>query len=148
MTTIVLLGILGVFISIAIGWCWYSLKTPMGRIQQEAVGHGNLSKDEQQKLMQEMQPKMWKYLLAQAFLAFLTSLFIAFIMTEQKGLGSGIIYAEVGFAWLCFTVPIVGQSLLWGNCDKQVKWKKFFSDIFSNLITYFVIIFVFSFIVS
>lgn len=145
--TIILLGILGVVISMAIGWFWYSLMTPMGRIQQQAVGYGHLSKEEQMKRMEEMKPKMWKYLLAQAFLALLTSLFIAFIMIEQKGLGSAVIYGEVGFAWLCFTVPIVGQSLLWGNCDKNVRWKKFFSDILSNLITYFVIILVFSFIV-
>ncbi len=145
--TIILLGILGVIISIAIGWFWYSLMTPMGRIQQQAVGYGHLSKEEQLKLMEEMKPKMWKYLLVQAFLALLTSLFIAFIMITQKSLGAGFIYGEVGLAWLCFTVPIIGQSLLWGNCDKDVRFKKFFSDIFSNLITYFVIIFVFSFIV-
>jgi hypothetical protein len=145
--TIILLGILGMIISIAIGWFWYSLKTPMGRIQQQAVGHGNLSKEEQIKLMEEMKPSMWKYLLAQAFLALLTSIFIAFIMIAQKGMGAGVIYGEVGMAWLCFTVPIVGQSLLWGNCDKSVRWKKFFSDILSNLVTYFVIILVFSFII-
>ena len=144
---IIVLAILGVIISMAVGSFWYSLKTPMGRIQQGAVGHGHLSKEEQLKLTEEMKPNLWKYLVAQAFLALLTSLFIALIMIEQKGLGTGVIYGEVGFAWLCFTVPIVGQSLLWGNCDKKLRWKKFFSDIFSNLITYIVIIFVFSFIV-
>ncbi len=144
---IILLGILGVIISMLIGMFWYSLNTPMGRIQMATTGHGNLSKEEQLKRMEDMKPHMWKYLLAQAFLAFLTSLFIAFIMIEQQGLGLGVIYGEVGLAWLCFTVPIVGQSLLWGNCEKKLRWKKFFSDILSNLVTYFVIILVFSFIV-
>ncbi len=144
---IILLGIIGVVISMAIGWFWYSLKTPMGRLHLASTGHTKLSKEEQQKRMEEMKPNMWKYFLAQAFLALITSLFIALIMVEQKGMGSGVIYGEVGLAWLCFTVPIVGQSLLWGNCDKKLRWKKFFSDILSNLITYFVIILVFSFIV-
>jgi len=144
---IALLGVLGMIISMAIGSFWYSAKTPMGKVHMEATGHANLSKEEQQKRIEEMKPHIWKYLLAQALLALLTSLFIAFIMIEQKGLGSGVIYGEVGVVWLCFTVPIVGQSLLWGNCDKKVRWKKFFSDISSNLITYAVIILVFSFIV-
>ncbi len=145
--TIILLGVLGMIISIAIGWFWYSLKTPMGRLHLATTGHANLSKEELQKLQDEMKPQMWKYLVAQALLALLTSLFIAFIMVEQKGMGMSVIYGEVGLVWLCFTVPMVGQSLLWGNCDKKLRWKKFFSDILSNLVTYFVIIFVLSFIV-
>lgn len=142
---IVLLGILGTIISIAIGWFWYSLKTPMGRLHMATTGFGNLSKEEQMKRMEEMKPQMWKYLVAQAFLALLTSLFIAFIMIEQRGFGTGIIFGEVALVWLCFTVPIVGQSILWGNCDKKLRWKKFFSDILSNLVTYMVIVLVFSF---
>lgn len=144
---IILFGILGVIISTVIGWFWYSMSTPMGEIQQIAAGRGKLSKEEQLKLMEEMKPVMWKYLLAQAVLAFFTSVFIAVIMIEQKGFGTGIIFGEVGFVWLCFTVPVIGQSILWGNCDKSIRWKKFFSDIFSNLITYFVIIFVFSLVI-
>ena len=49
--------------------------------------------------------------------------------------------------WLCFTVPLVGQNLLWGNYDKKLRWKKFCSDISVNLITYLAIVFVFSFVV-
>jgi hypothetical protein len=142
----ILLGIVGVIISMAVGMLWYSLRTPMGNIQMLAT-NSNISKEEHLKHMEELKPHMWKYLVAQAFLALLTSLFIAFIMIEQRTLGSGVIYGEVGIAWLCFTVPIVGQSLLWGNYDKKLRWKKFFSDIFSNLVTYLLIVLVFSFIV-
>ena len=143
---IILLGILGVVVSTLIGSLWYSAKTPMGRIHMESMGFAKLSKEEQDKRIEEMKPKMWKYYLSSMILSFLTSVFIAFIMIEQKGydFGTGIIYGEVGMVWLCFTVPLVGNSLLWGNCDKNLRWKKFFSDISENLITYFVIIFVFS----
>jgi len=143
---IILLAIIGTVISMAVGMLWYSLRTPMGRIQMKAI-NPNVSLEEHMKQMDDMKPHMWKYLLAQAFLALLTSLFIAFIMIEQKGLGSRVIYGEVSLAWLCFTVPIVGQSILWGNCPKGLRWKKFFSDILSNLLTYFLIVLVFSFIV-
>ena len=144
--TIIVLAILGVIISMAVGSFWYSPKTPMGRLHMKSTGITDLPKEEQEKRMQEMKPQMWKYLVAQAFLALLTSLFIAFIMKEQAAfnLGSGVIYGEVFLIWLCFTIPMVGQSLLWGNCDKGLRWKKFFSDISENLVTYFVIVFVFN----
>lgn len=147
MLTIFLLGILGAVISAIVGTFWYSNKTPMGRIHMESIGFSKLSKEEQAMKMEEMKPKMWKYYLAQMFLSFLTSVFIAFIMLEQKSLGSGIIYAEVAGIWLCFVVPLVGQPMIWGNIDPKLKWKKFFSDSFSNLVMFFVIIFVFSFII-
>jgi hypothetical protein len=107
--TIALLSILGMIISMVIGMLWYSLKTPMGKLQQAATGHRNLSMEEQKKRMDAMKPQMWKYMLAQAILALLTSLFIAFIMIEQKGLGVGAIYGEVGAIWLCFSVPLIGS---------------------------------------
>lgn len=145
--TILLLGLLGVVISIAIGIFWYSTKTPMGRLHQESLGFTKLSQDEQKAKMDVIKPKMWKYYLAQMLLSFLTSVFIAFIMFEQRAFGSAVIYAEVATIWLCFIVPMVGQSLLWGDCDLKLRWKKFFSDIFASLVTYVVIIFVFSWII-
>ena len=135
--TIILLGILGTVISAAIGTFWYSTKTPMGKIHLESTGFSKYSKEEQERKMQQMKPKMWKYYLAQMFLSFLTSSFIAFIMIEQKAFGSTVIYGEVAGVWLCFVVPIVGQSLLWGNIDQKLRWKKFFSDSLSNLVTFF-----------
>ncbi|MEI6553044.1 MAG: DUF1761 domain-containing protein [bacterium] len=146
-TTLILLGILGMVISVIIGTLWYSMNTPMGRVHMESIGFTQLSKDEQERLKNEMKPKMWKYYLAQMILSLLTSVFIAFIMLEQKSvtMGTGVIYGEVGLIWLCFTIPMVGQNLLWGNCEQKLRWKKFFSDIFANLVTYFVIVLVFSF---
>ena len=141
---IILLGILGVVVSTVIGSIWYSPKTPMGRIHMDSLGFSKLSKEDQDKRMAEAKPTMWKYYLASMILSLLTSIFIAFIMVEQSGYGYGIIYGEVGMVWLCFTVPLVGNSLLWGNCDKHLRWKKFVSDILENLVTYFVIICVFS----
>ncbi len=146
MMTIILLGILGVVISILVGICWYSTKTPMGKLHLESLGFSNVSKEEQEKKMREIKPKLWKYYVGQIILSFLTSTFIAYIMLEQRmfGIGSAAIYVEVGAIWLCFNVPIVGQTLLWGNCDLKLRWKKFFSDIFANLVTYMLIIFIFS----
>ncbi len=147
MTTIILLGILGAVISAAIGTFWYSMATPMGKIHMESVGFNQLSKEQQDAKIAEMKPKMWKYYLAQMFLSFLTSAFIAGIMVAQKSLGSGVIYGEVTAIWLCFVVPLVGQALLWGNIDQKLRWKKFISDSLSNLVTFLVIVLVFSFII-
>lgn len=147
MGTIISLGILGAIISAGVGTFWYSMATPMGRLHMESIGFNKLSGEEQGMKMKEMKPKMWKYYLAQMLLSFLTSAFIAFVMIEQKALGSAVIYGEVATIWLCFVVPIIGQSLLWGNTDQKLRWKKFLSDSFSNLVTFFAIIFIFSFIV-
>lgn len=146
---IVLLGILGAVISAVIGTFWYSMKTPMGKIHLESTGFSKFSKEEQERKIKEMKPKMWKYYLAQMFISFLTSVFIAFIMIEQKAFNVGVaaIYGEVAAIWLCFVVPLVGQTLLWGNVDLKLRWKKFFSDSFSNLVTFLVIVFVFSLII-
>ncbi len=147
MTTVILLGILGAVISAVIGTFWYSMKTPMGRTHLETLGFNKLSKEEQEMKISEMKPKMWKYYLTQMFLSFLTSAFIAFIMIEQKAFGTKIIYGEVFGVWLCFTVPLIGQSVLWGNVDPKLRWKKFFSDSLSNLVTFLLIVLIFSFIV-
>ena len=145
--TIILLGILGAVISALIGSFWYSMQTPMGRIHLESIGFMKLSKHEQQLKINEMKPKMWKYYFAQFVLSFLTSVFIAFIMSAQKAyaVGTGAIYGEVAAIWLCFNVPMIGQALLWGNVDLKLRWQKFFADILAPLVTYMVIIFVFSF---
>ena len=113
------------------------------------MGFSKLSETERQAKTNEMKPKMWKYYLTQMFLSFLVSAFIAFILIEQKAfnVGPAAVYGEVAAIWLCFVVPTVGQALLWGNCDSKLRWKKFFSDSFSNLLTLMVIVFVFSLIV-
>jgi hypothetical protein len=149
MIKIILLGVLGSIISAMIGTFWYSMKTPMGKIHLQSTGFSKFSKEEQERKVSEMKPKMWKYYFTQMFLSFLTSSFIAFIAIEQKAfnIGSAAIYGEVIGIWLCFSIPIIGQSLLWGNVDLKLRWKKFFSDSISNLVTLVVIIFVFSLII-
>jgi tellurite resistance protein TehA-like permease len=146
MLTVILLGVLGSVISAVIGTLWYSTKTPMGKIHLESRGLHKFSEEEQ---IQEMKPKMWKYLLTQILLSFLTSIFIAFIMIAQKAydVGTVVIYGEVASVWLCFVMPTIGQALLWGNYDSKLRWKKFFSDSLSNLVTLLVIVFVFSLII-
>ena len=146
LTLLPLLGILGTIICTVIGMLWYSMKTPMGKLHLEASGFLKNSKEEQERKMKEMKSKMWKYYLAQMVLAFLTSIFIAFIMIEQKAFNVGVmaIYGEVVAIWLCFTVPTIGQSLLWGSTELKLRWKKFFSDSLSNLAMLLVIVFVFS----
>ena len=56
--TIILLGILGAIISAVIGSIWYSMKTPMGKIHLESTGFSKFSKEEQERKMKEMKPKM------------------------------------------------------------------------------------------
>ena len=147
MMTIISLGILGAIVSALIGTLWYSMATPMGKLHLASIGFNKLSKEEQEMKTEEMKPRMWKYYLAQMVLSFLTSVFIAFIMIEQKAFGPGAIYGEVTSVWLCFVVPLVGQSLLWGNVDQKLRWGKFISDSLSNLVTFFTVVFLFSFIV-
>ncbi len=141
--TIILFGILGAVISALLGTFWYSMKTPMGKVHMASIGFDKLSKEEQDKKIAEAKPNMWKSYLLQIFFSFLTSIFIVFIVMQQKN-QIGYVYLEIIAIWLCFTLPIIGQTMLWGNVDKKLVWKKFFSDSFFNLITYLIIVFVFS----
>jgi len=141
MTTIILVGIIGAIISAVIGTFWYMPSTLMGKVHMQVLGFDKLSKEEQAKKIEEAKPHMWKMYLAQIFLSFLTSIFIAFIVSQQKD-QMNYVYMEIFAIWLCFTLPIVGQALLWSNIDKKLAWKKFFSDTLSNLVTFLVIAFV------
>lgn len=144
--TIILFGILGAIISAGVGTFWYSMKTPMGKIHMASLGFDKLSKEEQNKKIAEAKPHMWKSYLLQLFLSFLTSTFIAFVVNQYKhmGLPVSLAYISIASIWLSFTVPLVGQALLWSNTDKKLVWKKFFSDSLSNLVTFLIIIFVFN----
>lgn len=144
--TIILFGILGAVISALIGTFWYSMKTPMGRVHMASIGFDKFSKEEQDRKIREAKPTMWKSYLAQMFLSFLTSVFIAFVVTQYKHSGFPVYmaYGSIFAVWLCFTMPLVGQALLWSNCDRKLVWKKFFSDSLSNLVTFLIIVFVFS----
>ncbi len=141
MLTIILLGILGAIISAVVGTFWYSGATPMGKWHMQYLGFDKLSDEEKKKLIEEAKPKMWKTYLAQMFLSFLTSLFIAFVIkyTVDNGGPASSVFYYVPMIWLAFTVPLVGQGLLWGKTDGGLAWKRFFSDSLANLVTFLLI---------
>ncbi len=137
MLTIILLALVGTVIAAAVGTMWYSNSTPMGKIHMRYLGFDKLTKEEQMKKMEEGKSMMFKMYAAQMALSFLTALFTVFVVTESVQNGVPVSMA-IGFpvlSWLCFVVPTVGTGILWSNCDRSIAWKKFFSDIFSNLVT-------------
>lgn len=113
------------------------------------LGFDTLSKEEQKKKIEEAKPKMMKMYLTQMGLSLLTTLAVTFIVTTSLKNGLPLIMA-LGFVamnWLCFMVPIIGSNILWSNCDRKIAMKKFFSDIFANLVTILVIALIVSFFV-
>ncbi len=68
-------------------------------------------------------------------------------MSMRNGLTFGMALGFVALNWLCFVVPTIGSGVLWSNCDRSIAWKKFFSDILSNLVTLVLVAFLASFFV-
>jgi hypothetical protein len=143
MLTILLVGVLGAVISAVVGTLWYSGATPMGKWHMQYLGFDKLSKAEQAKTMAEAKPQMWKSYSAQLFLSFLTSLFIGFVTsyTVQNGGPASSVYFYVLMIWVSFTVPMIGQNILWSSSKGSLAWKRFFSDSVYNLIAYWIISF-------
>lgn len=149
MTTILILSLVGAIISAIIGTFWYSPLTPMGRLHMKTIGFDKLSPEEQKKSMEEMKPKMWKYYLAQIVLAFIMSFFVVYVVLTSVQNGTTFSQA-LWFPimnWLGYMVPAFGTAILWGNIDRNLAWKEFFSNILSHLVTIVVIAFVTSFFV-
>jgi hypothetical protein len=144
MTIIIIIGIIGAIISAVIGTFWYGEKSPMGKLHMQYLGFDKLSQEEKDALMREAKPKMKKIYGLQLLLSFITSFFIGFVTlyTVSNGGPAGAVYFYVIFTWLAFTVPIIGQGLLWSNVEKTIARKKFFSDSVYNLVTFLVIAFV------
>jgi hypothetical protein len=144
MGTIILVGILGTIISAFTGTLWYMASTPMGSWHMQYLGFDKLTDAEKQRRVAEAKPKMWKSYSAQAILSLLTSLFIAFVTsyTIQNGGPTNAVFYYVLMIWLAFTVPMIGQNILWGTSEGSLAWKRFFSDCLYNLITLFIIAFV------
>lgn len=143
--TILLIGILGSFISAIVGTMWYnSSLTPMGRWHMQYLGVDKLSKEEFAAMVKEAKPKMWKTYGAQMFLSLLTSLFIGIVTSYsvQNGAPASSVYYYLPMIWLCFTVPQIGQNILWGTSEGSLAWKRFISDSASNLVTFFIIAFI------
>jgi hypothetical protein len=131
-------------ISAVVGTFWYSNATPMGKAHMRYLGFDKLSPEQQQAKIALAKPNMWKLYVAQMVLSFLTAFAVAFItiMSMQNGLSLGMAMGFVMLNWLCFMVPIIGQGILWSNCDRKLAWQKFISDIFYNLVTVLLIAFV------
>lgn len=144
MLTVLLVGLLGAIISAVTGTLWYSDKTPMGKWHMQYLGFDKLSDEERAKLIAKAKPKMWKSYSAQMFLSFLTSFFIAFVtyFTAISGGPKGAVYFYVPFIWLAFTVPQIGQNIIWGTSEGSLAWKRFASDSVYNLLTFLIIAFV------
>jgi hypothetical protein len=143
MTTVIIIGIIGAIISAVTGTLWYSSGTPMGKLHMRYLGFDTLSQAEKDARMAEAKPKMWKMYSLQMLLSLITSLFIGFVTwyTVYSGGPANAVYMYVIMIWLAFTVPMIGQNLLWGNVDGSLAWKKFFSDAAYNLVTFVLIAF-------
>ncbi len=149
MITILLLSLVGALLAAVVGTLWYSNATPMGKIHMQYLGFDALSKEEQAKKMKEAKPKMLKMYVSQIALSFLTAFAVVFIVTMsvKNGVSLGLAIGFVAMNWLCFVVPTIGSGILWSNCDRKIVWKKFFSDILSNLVTVLLIALMASFFV-
>ncbi len=101
------------------------------------LGFDKLSEKEKKKKMEEAMPTMPKMYAAQIGLSLLTSFATVFIVTLSIQNHVSVLMAVgfVAFNWLAFMVPIIGQGILWSNCDPKLAWKKFFSDSLSNLVS-------------
>jgi hypothetical protein len=135
MLTFFILSLLGAVIAAGVGTFWYSEKTPMGRLHMKYLGFDKLSKEEQRQKIEEAKPVMPKIYGLQMVLSTLTSFATVFIITMslKNGLAFSSAILFVIFNWLCFIVPTIGQTILWGNCDRSIAWKKFFFDSLYNL---------------
>lgn len=136
MFIIFLVGILGAIASAMLGTFWYSMATPMGHWHMQYLGFDKLTKARQEKKMKDAMPGMWKLYGAQLLLSMVTSLFIGATayFTAQNGGQASAVFFYVPSIWIAFTVPLIGQALLWGDCSASLAWKKFFSDSSFNLI--------------
>ena len=149
MLTTILLIIAGVIISVVVGSVWYSPGTPTGKIHMQYLGFDKLSDEEKRLKIETAKPGMFKIYAGQMFLSLLTSAATVIIITMSVQNGVPFVMA-LGFVvinWLCFMVPVNGSQILWGNCPSGLSWKKFFSDIFSNLVTILLIALLASFFV-
>lgn len=135
MSLIILFSVIGAVLYAVVGTLWYSSSTPMGKIHMQYLGFDKLSEAEKKKKMKEAIPMMPKIYAAQIGLSLLTSFATVFIvaMSIQNNVPPMRAVGFVVFNWLTFMVPIIGQGILWSNCDPKIAWKKFFSDSLSNL---------------
>ena len=136
--TVILIGILGMIIAAVVGTLWYSDKTPMGRWHMVSMGFDKLSPEEQARMKAAGKASMKKLYGGQMLLSLVTALFIGAVtsFSVQNGAPASSVFSYIPAIWLAFTVPMIGQNILWGNSSGSLAWKRFFSDSASTLITY------------
>jgi len=141
---VVLIGVVGAVVSAIVGTFWYSGATPMGKWHMQYLGLDKLSEEEKAKMIAEAKPKMWKTYFAQMILSFLTSLFIGFTtsFTVQSGGPDSVVYFYVLMIWVAFTIPMVGQNIIWGKSEGNLACKRFISDSLSNIVSFMIIAFI------
>lgn len=141
MITTIILALAGVVVSVVIGSIWFLPSTPTGKIQMRFLGFDKLTPEEQAKKIKDAEPGMPKIYAGQMFLSLMTSIAVVFIvsMSLQNGVTFITALSFLLINWLCFVVPAVGMQMLWGNCEGELAWKKFFSDSLSILVTILVI---------
>jgi hypothetical protein len=134
---ILLFSIIGAVISAVVGTLWYSNSTPMGKIHMQYLGFDKLTEEEKKRKMEEGKAMMPKMYIAQILLSLLTSFAVVYVvaLSIQNHVPFLLALGFVGFNWLTFMVPIIGQGILWSNVDRKIAWKKFFSDILSSLVS-------------
>lgn len=149
MLTILLLSLAGSVIAAGVGTLWYSNATPMGKIHMQYLGFDKLSEEEKKQKMEAAKPMMFKMYAGQMALSFLTAFATVFIVTTsiKNGLSLTLAMGFVALNWLCFVVPTIGSGIIWSNTDPKIAWKRFFSEIFANLVTLLLIAFLASFFV-
>ncbi len=135
--TLLILSIIGAVLYAVVGTLWYSNATPMGKIHMQYLGFDKLSEEEKKKKIMEAKPMMPKMYAGQIALSLLTSFAVVFVvsLSIQNHVPTSMAISFVVFNWLAFMVPIIGQGILWSNCDPKIAWKKFFSDSLSNLVS-------------
>jgi hypothetical protein len=135
MTTFILLAVAGTILSVIIGTLWYMPNTPTGRLHMRYLGFDKLSPEEQAIKVEEAKPTMPKIYGAQMLLSFITVIAVVGIvlMSMKNGVPREMAIGFVVINWFCFMVPVLGSQILWGPCEREIAWKKFWSDIFYNL---------------
>lgn len=101
------------------------------------LGFDKLSDEEKKQKIEEAKPMMVKMYAGQMALSVLTAFATVYIVitSMKNGLSLALAIGFVVLNWLCFVVPIIGSGILWGSHEQKIGWKRFFSDIFSNLVT-------------
>jgi hypothetical protein len=77
-----------------------------------------LSKEETQKAMKGS----WKLMLGEFILTFVINFFLYFIVSQSSMLMFAL--GTAFYIWLGFVLPTTVSSVLWGNDDRKVMFKK------------------------